>query len=93
MCATGIGNSNYWTMSQHVPPKSLVGRTIGFLNTISVVAGAAAPIITGWILGPEKEFGPAILVAGMCPVLAALCLLAAGSAGLERMKALLTGEA
>jgi MFS transporter, ACS family, D-galactonate transporter len=89
MCATGIGNSNYWTITQHVPPRNLVGRTVGFLNTISVAAGGAAPIITGWILGPQKHFGPAILVAGVCPVLAAFCLLAAGTKGLERMKALL----
>jgi len=93
MCATGIGNSNYWTISQHVPPKNLVGRTIGFLNTASVIAGAAAPVITGWILGPEKRFGPAILVAGLCPVVAAVCLLAAGPRGLERMKELLTSDA
>ena len=53
MCATGIGNSNYWTISQHVPPKNMVGRTIGFLNTISVVAGGAAPVITGWIRSCE----------------------------------------
>lgn len=93
MCATGIGNSNYWTISQHVPPKSMVGRTIGFLNTIAVVAGAAAPIVTGWILGPQKQFGPAILVAGACPVLASACLIIAGSTGLERMKILLAGKA
>jgi len=89
MCATGIGNSSFWTISQHVPPGNMVGRTVGFLNTVSVAAGATAPIITGFILGPQKHFGPAILVAGMCPVLAAVCLLAAGSRGLERMKALL----
>jgi len=92
MGATGIGNSNFWTISQHVPPKNLVGRTIGYLNTVSVAAGAAAPVITGWILGPQRHFGPAILVAGVCPALAAICLLAAGSKGLERMKALLAGE-
>ncbi len=92
MCATGIGNSNFWTISQHLPPRNMVGRTIGFLNTVSVAAGAAAPIITGLILGPQKHFGPAILVAGLCPVLAAVCLLAAGSEGLERMKALLAGK-
>ncbi len=92
MCATGIGNSNYWTISQHVPPKNMVGRTIGYLNTLSVVAGAAAPVITGFILGPQKQFGPAILVAGVCPPLAAICLLTAGSKGLERMKAFLAGE-
>ncbi|HEV2500121.1 MAG TPA: MFS transporter [Terriglobia bacterium] len=93
MCATGIGNSNYWTISQHVPPKSMVGRTIGLLNTGAVVAGAAAPIVTGWILGPQKQFGPAILVAGACPVLASVCLIIAGSTGLERLKILLAGKA
>ena len=93
MCATGIGNSNFWTISQHVPPKNMVGRTIGFLNTVSVAAGGAAPVITGLLLGPQKQFGPAIFVAGVCPALAAVCLLAAGSKGLGRMKALLAGEA
>lgn len=92
LCATGIGNSTYWTMTQHASPKNLVGRAVGFLNTISVAAGAAAPIITGWILGPQKNFGPAIIVAGVCPVLAALCLLAAGSKGLSRIKTLLGGQ-
>ena len=92
MCATGIGNTNFWAISQHVPPKRMVARTIGYLNMLSVVAGAAAPVVTGWILGPQKHFGPAIFVAGVCPVLAALCLLAAGSQGLGRMKALLAGE-
>jgi len=91
MCATGIGNSNFWTIAQHVPPGNMVGRTIGYLNTISVAAGAAAPVVTGFILGPQKHFGPAILVAGLCPVLAAFCLLAAGPRGLERMKSLLAG--
>jgi len=93
LCSTGIGNSTFWTITQHASPKNMVGRTVGFLNTVSVAAGAAAPVITGWILGPQKHFGPAILVAGVCPVLAAACLLAAGSKGLARMKSLLAGEA
>jgi ACS family D-galactonate transporter-like MFS transporter len=92
MCATGIGNSNYWAISQHVPPKNMVGRTIGFLNTISCTGGIVAPVITGLILGPTKQFGPAILIAGVCPALAAVCLLVAGPTGLERMKSLLAGE-
>jgi ACS family D-galactonate transporter-like MFS transporter len=93
MCATGIGNSNFWTITQHASPKNMVGRAVGYLNTVSAAAGVAAPLITGWILGPQKRFGPAILVAGVCPVLAAVCLLAAGSKGLARMKVLLMGEA
>jgi hypothetical protein len=92
MCATGIGNSSFWAISQHVPPKNLVGRTIGYLNTVSQVAGAAAPVITGWVLEPEKQFGPAILLAGSCPVLAAMCLMLAGHKGLQRTKAMLAGD-
>jgi MFS family permease len=92
MCGIGIGNSNYWSMVQHVPPKNIVGRTVGFLNTISMIAGAVAPILTGYILGPQRRFGMAVLVAGICPFLAALGLLTAGSKGLDRMKALLAGE-
>jgi MFS transporter, ACS family, D-galactonate transporter len=93
LCATGIGNSNYWTITQHASPKNMVGRSVGFLNTISVAAGAMAPLITGWILGPQKHFGPAIVVATICPVLAGVFLLAAGSKGLGEMKGLLSGDA
>jgi ACS family glucarate transporter-like MFS transporter len=89
VCATGIGNSNYWAISQHAPPANMVGRTIGYLNTISQIAGAAAPLITGFILGPQKQFGPAILIAGVCPVLAAGCLAFMGAKGLEQVKLLL----
>jgi ACS family D-galactonate transporter-like MFS transporter len=92
LCATGIGNSTYWTMVQHASPKYMVGRSVGFLNTVSVLGGVLAPIVTGWLLGPGKHFGPAIFVAGVCPVLAAVCLLAAGSKGLSRVKTLLAGK-
>lgn len=91
MCATGIGNSNFWAISQHVPPSKMVGRTIGYLNTVSVAGGAVAPIITGFILGPQKHFGPAIFVAGMCAVCAGFSMAAAGAQGLEHMKESLSG--
>ncbi|HUS05500.1 MAG TPA: MFS transporter [Bryobacteraceae bacterium] len=87
VCAAGIGNSNYWALSQQAAPANLVGRTIGYLNTISQLAGAAAPLITGWILGPQKQFEVALAIAGVAPVLAAACLLFTGVGGLERMKA------
>jgi MFS family permease len=92
MCATGMGNASFWAIAQHVSPADMTGRTIGFLNTLSQIAGVAAPLVTGWMLGPEKHFGPAILVAGVCPVLAGACLLAAGSGGLQSLKAVLSGE-
>lgn len=92
MCATGIGNSSYWTIAQHASPKAMVARIIGYLNTVAVAAGVTAPLVTGFIVGPQKHFGPAILVAGVTPILAAVFLLAAGSRGLTRIKALLAGS-
>jgi MFS transporter, ACS family, D-galactonate transporter len=93
MCATGMGNASFWAIAQYVSPANMAGRTIGYLNTLSQIAGVAAPLVTGWILGPEKHFGPAIFLAGACPVLAGACLLAAGSKGLHRLKAMLSGDA
>ncbi len=84
--AMGIGNSNFWAIAQHVPPGHMVGRTIGYLNTISQIAGAAAPLITGWILGPDKQFGVALGIAGICPLLAAGCLMISGASGLEQTR-------
>jgi MFS transporter, ACS family, D-galactonate transporter len=92
VCATGIGNSNYWTISQQIAPAHLVGRAIGYFNTISQIAGAAAPLITGWILGPEKEFSIALGIAGIAPVLAAGCLLYAGAKGLAGVRRSLAYE-
>lgn len=86
VCATGVGNSNYWAISQQAVPANLVGRATGYLNTISQIAGAAAPLITGWILGPQKEFGIALAIAGIAPIMAAVCLIYAGASGLERMR-------
>ena len=86
VCATGIGNANFWAISQHAAPSNLVGRVIGYLNTVSQLAGAAAPLITGWILGPEKQFGVALAIAGVSAPLAAGCLIFTGAGGLERMR-------
>ncbi len=86
VCAIGIGNSNFWAIAQQAAPSHLVGRTIGYLNTISQIAGAAAPLITGWILGPEKQFGIALAIAGISAPLAACCLIFTGVSGMERMR-------
>lgn len=82
----GIGNANYWSLAQHIPPAHMVGRAIGSLNTLSQIAGIFAPLITGWILGPEKNFTVGLAIAGVCPVLASASLLAAGPGGLAALK-------
>ena len=82
----GIGNANYWSLAQYIPPARMVGRSIGYLNTLSQFAGVLAPLITGWILGPEKNFTIGLAIAGTCPLLASACLLAAGPSGLKTLK-------
>lgn len=86
ICAFGIASSSYWAIAQFVPPVSMVGRTIGYLNTVSQIGGIAAPLITGWSLGPEKHFGLAILLAGLSPWIACLLLFIAGPHGLTKLK-------
>ena len=70
MCSMGVASSSFWALAQLAAPAKVVGRGMGYLNMTAQMAGAAAPLITGWLLGPEKRVGAALLVAGMCPVLA-----------------------
>ncbi len=87
ICSFGVANSNFWAISQHLPPVHLVGRAIGYLNTVSQIGGITAPLITGWSLGPEKNFRLAILLAGLSPLLSCILMSVAGASGLERLKA------
>jgi MFS transporter, ACS family, D-galactonate transporter len=77
-CSYGVYASNFWTIAQNASPVPMVGRTIGFLNTLSQIAGAMAPLITGWTMGPAKDFRFGIWIAGSCPLVACVCILAAG---------------
>ena len=85
MCSFGIVSSNFWTLAQNVAPRTKVARVIGFLNTASQVAGIAAPWITGYIIGPEKHFAPAVAIAALCP-LVSLAPLFIASSGMEKLR-------
>ncbi len=91
LCHVAMGNSSFWAieMQWRAAGESHRAKSIGYLNTLSQIAGIIAPIVTGWMLGPQKQFGPAILVAGLCPLFAGMCLIATGVSGLDRTKALL----
>lgn len=86
ICSFGVASSSYWAIAQFVPPVSMVGRTVGFLNTLSQIGGIAAPLITGWSLGPHKNFGLAILLAGVSPLVSCVLLFIAGPRGLAKLK-------
>jgi len=75
LMGVGIGAGNYWALSQGAVQGELIGRALGFQNMIAQIAGAAAPLVTGFLLGPEQQFRTAILVAGACPTISVLVVL------------------
>jgi ACS family D-galactonate transporter-like MFS transporter len=93
ICSFGVASANYWAIVQYTPPAAIVGRTVGFLNTLSQVGGIAAPLVTGWSLGAQKNFGFAIFLAGVSPLISCLLLFVASPRGLEKLKETLSGTA
>lgn len=85
VCSFGVVSANFWTMAQNVAPPEKVGRVIGFVNSASQLGGVAAPLITGYILGPTKYFPPAVAIAAVCP-LASLIPLLIASRGIEDLR-------
>ncbi len=86
VCSFGVASSSFWAIAQYASPSAMVGRAIGYLNTISQIGGVAAPLITGWTLGPHKDFRLAILLAGLSPVVSLFLLLLTGPQGLSKLK-------
>jgi sugar phosphate permease len=76
LAGIGIGGGNFWALAQMTAPAEATGRVIGYLNTVAQVAGASAPLLTGWLLGPDRNFTAGIVIAGCCPALAAFAILA-----------------
>lgn len=75
MGGAGIGAGTLWALSQMAGPKHLIGRVLGLQNTIAQFAGILAPSLTGFLLGPERNFTVAILIAGLGPLIAAVSIL------------------
>ncbi len=69
----GLAAANYWALSQVISPRGVIGRFIGYQNTVSNMAGICAPIITGWLVGETKNFGLAIAFACTALLLACGC--------------------
>ncbi len=86
VCSFGVASSSFWAIAQYTSPSVMVGRAIGYLNTISQIGGVSAPLITGWSLGPHKDFRLAILLAGISPLISVVLLFLAGPKGLGKLK-------
>lgn len=75
LAGLGLASSNFWSLSQAVSPAPIVGRVIGYQNGIGNLAGAVAPLLTGFLLGPSKNFSSSIMLAGISGWVAAAAIL------------------
>ncbi len=67
----GLASANYWALTQAVTPERIIGRVIGYQNTVANAAGVCAPILTGYLLGDGKDFRSSIAFAGGSLLIAA----------------------
>ncbi len=67
----GFASANYWALTQAVTPERIIGRVIGYQNTVANTAGVCAPILTGYLLGDGKDFRSSIGFAGGSLLIAA----------------------
>ncbi len=85
VCFFGVASASFWALAQQIAPASKTARIIAYLNTCSQIGGAAAPIITGYTLGPEKNFSLAIALAGLCAFASGCLLLVTGTHRFENL--------
>jgi MFS family permease len=71
----GFAGTNYWALTQLVSPPHLIGRIVGYQNTIGNVAGICAPLFTGLLVARSGAFQSAIIVASASFVLGAITYL------------------
>jgi MFS family permease len=49
LAGLGLATGNYWALTQTLMPGNSIGRIAGAQNTAANVAGAVAPLLTGWL--------------------------------------------
>ncbi len=60
----GFTGPNYWAIAQLISPASVIGRVVGYVNTIGNIAGVCAPLVTGFLVGSSGNFRASLLCAG-----------------------------
>ena len=56
---------------REISPAKMIGRVIGYENTIANLAGICAPMLTGVLVGQTRNFHLAITLAGVALLIAA----------------------
>lgn len=72
LAGIGLTSANYWALTQAVSPRRLIGRAVGYQNTVSNLAGICAPVITGALVERSGSFNSAIAFASVSLWIAAL---------------------
>lgn len=72
LAGIGLASANYWALTQAITPKRLIGRAVGYQNTINNLAGIFSPIITGFLVDRSGSFGSAIVFASAALWVAAI---------------------
>lgn len=72
MLGLGLASANYWALTQAISPRSMIARVVAYQNTVSNLAGIVAPVVTGHLLGAEKNFDRAIACAAVALLIAAV---------------------
>ena len=67
----GLATGNYWAATEALSPRPIVGRVIGYQNTIASLGGICAPVLTGFLVGKTKSFDMSILIASAALLVAA----------------------
>lgn len=52
----GLATANYWALTQTLLPGAAVGSIAGAQNTASNLAGATAPLFTGWLISATGNY-------------------------------------
>jgi len=66
----GVAAGNHWSLTQAFSPAPIIGRIVGVQNTVANFAGICAPMLTGHIVGRNKNFALAMIFAGSAMLIA-----------------------
>jgi MFS family permease len=61
----GMWSSNVWAITQTLAGPHVAGKWCALQNGVGNLAGAAAPWLTGWVVGRTGHFGIAFVVASL----------------------------
>ena len=69
----GVSSSNVWAITQTLAGPRAAGRWTGIENFVGNLGGAAAPVLTGFVLGRTGHYFWAFAITAVVSLLGALC--------------------